>query len=305
LRLVSERPHRASSREIGVGDYLRRAGRRWYVVVLAVVVAVAVVFLHGVSAATRQSAATAVVYLGTPYSPTGTGVLPSSPLSNSQIAIQFVKAPRQVSAAARAAGIDHHSLRDHISVLPVGGPVNGGKNVAQTATPTMSITVEGPWTRVKVQTATNTLAQLLIDYANRYSGQKAAVIRAKVASERKEMASLLSAQALTHKNLARLDASHTSALDKVAATAPYVGDLAASVTQISALTENLTDDQIGLLGARDIESAQFITHATGHRLAAATRRTSVIVAALIGLIAGIALALAWESLAASRRAQAA
>lgn len=300
---MSAGPDRAPTPEVGVGTYLRRAARRWYVVVLAVVVAVAVVVLHGVSGATRQSAATAVVYLGTPYSPTGTGVLPASPLSNAGIAIAYVEAPQQVSAAAKAAGIDHHSLREHVSVLPVGGPVNGGKNVAQTATPSMSITVEGPWTRVKVQTAANTLAQLLIDYANRYSSQKAAVVSAKVASERTEMAALLDSQAQAHRNLARLDASHAASLDKVAATAPYVGNLAASITQVTALSQNLTNDQIDLLGARDIESAQFITHAAGRRLAAATRRTSVVVAALIGAILGIALALAWESLAAGRRAR--
>jgi uncharacterized membrane protein (DUF441 family) len=299
---VSERPTHALPREVGAGTYVRRVARRWYVVVAAVAIAVAFVIFHGVTGATRQASATATVYLGTPYSPTGAGILPSSPLSNAGIAIAYVKSPQQIRAAAGAAGISASKLRSHVSVLPVGGPVNGGKNVTVTATPTMSITVEGPWTRLEVGKATNSLAQALIDYANRYSNQKAAVVRAKVASEQRELTDLLAAQKRTQRNLARLDASSGPALDRVAATAPYLGDLAASVTQITAVTENLTNDQVGLLGARDIEAAQFLTHGNGRRLAAATRRSSVVVGALIGLILGIALALGWDSLAARRGA---
>src|SRR4029078_6892548 len=91
--------------------------RRWYVIVLSVVAAVAVVFLHGVSGATKQSAATASVYLGQPFTPGGASVLTSTPLSNPQISIQYVTAAQQIAKAAPAAGIDHRSLRKHVSVL--------------------------------------------------------------------------------------------------------------------------------------------------------------------------------------------
>ena len=84
-------------------EYFRRAMRRWYVIVLSVVAAVALVFLHGVSGATKQSAATASVYLGQPFSPGGASVLTSTPLSNPQISIQYVTAPQQIAKAAAAA----------------------------------------------------------------------------------------------------------------------------------------------------------------------------------------------------------
>ena len=90
--------------EVRVSDYFRRAVRRWYVILLAVVVAVLLVFLHGVSGAKNQSTATASVYLGQPISPGGSSVLTQTPLSNPTVSINFVTSPQQIAAAARAAG---------------------------------------------------------------------------------------------------------------------------------------------------------------------------------------------------------
>jgi hypothetical protein len=283
---------------VRVTEYVRRAAKRWYVVVLAVVAAVAIVFLHGVSGATKQSSAMASVYLGQPFTPGGASVLTSTPLSNPQISISYVTAPQQIAKAADAAGIDNRSLRKHVSVLsasPSGG-TGGGKAATGGGPPTITITVEGPWTRAKVQTAANSLAQSLIDYANRYTDLKARLIADRVKSEQAEMATLKEVQKRAHANLAAIDASKAAPLDKVAASSPLVSDLSAAATQIGQLTLNLTNDQVTLVATRDIESAQFIARATGHKVSAATRRSSLVIAAMVGLIVGVGLALAWEAL---------
>jgi len=163
--------------------------RRWYVIVLSVVAAVALVFLHGVSGATKQAAATASVYLGQPFTPGGASVLTTTPLSNPQISIQYVLAPQQIAKAAAAAGIDHGSLRKHVSVLSSSPAGSGAAGKASTGggPPTISINVEGPWTRAKVQTAANSLAHSLIDYANRYTTMKTNLISGRVATEKAEL----------------------------------------------------------------------------------------------------------------------
>jgi capsular polysaccharide biosynthesis protein len=292
--------------EVRVTEYFRRAARRWYVVVLAVVAAVAIVFLHGVSGATKQSSAMASVYLGQPFTPGGASVLTSTPLSNPNISIQYVTAPQQIAKAADAAGIDNRSLRKHVSVLsstPSG--TGGGKAATGGGPPTIAITVEGPWTRTKVQTAANSLAQSLIDYANRYTDLKARLIADRVKSEQAEMATLKEVQRRAHAKLQAIDQSNAAPLDKVAASSPLVSDLSAAATQIGQLTLNLTNDQVTLVATRDIESAQFISRATGRKVSAATRRSSLVIAAMVGLIVGVGLALAWEALSARpRRAQA-
>jgi hypothetical protein len=278
--------------------------RRWYVIVLSVVAAVALVFLHGVSGATKQSAATASVYLGQPFSPGGASVLTSTPLSNPQISIQYVTAPQQIAKAAAAAGIDHRSLRKHVSVLS-SSPAGSGGGAAKASTgggpPTISINVEGPWTRTKVQAAANSLARSLIDYANRYTTMKTDLISGRVATEKAEMKVLQDVQRRAHANLARIDSSSAAPLDKVAASSPFVSDLSAAADQIGTLTLNLTNDQVALVAAKDIESSQFIAKAAGHQVSAATRRSSLIIAAMVGLIVGIGLALAWEALSSRPR----
>jgi hypothetical protein len=281
--------------------------RRWYVIVLAVVAAVALVFLHGVSGATKQSAATASVYLGQPFSPGGASVLNSTPLSNPQISIQYVTAPQQIAKAAKAAGIDHRSLRNHVSVLSSSPSGSGAAGKASTGggPPTITINVEGPWTRAKVETATNSLAQSLIDYANRYTNIKTNLIAGRVKTEQAEMKVLREVQRRAHANLQAIDESSAAPLDKVAASSPFVSDLSSAADQIGSLTLNLTNDQVALVATKDIESSQFISRAVGHQVSAATRRSSLIIAAMVGLIIGVALALAWEALSMRpRRAQA-
>jgi hypothetical protein len=283
--------------EVRVTEYFRRAVRRWYVVVLAVVAAVAIVFLHGVSGATKQSSAMASVYLGQPFTPGGASVLTSTPLSNPNISIQYVTAPQQIARAADAAGIDHRSLRKHVSVLSASASGTGsGKASAGGGPPTITITVEGPWARTKVQTAANSLAESLISYANRYTDLKARLIAERVKNEKAELATLVEVQKRAHANLAAIDASNAAPLDKVAASSPLVSDLTTAATQIGTLTLNLTNDEVTLGATRDIESAQFISRATARKVSAATRRSSLVIAAMVGLIVGVGLALAWEAL---------
>jgi hypothetical protein len=294
---VSVTPPVQPAGEVRVTEYARRAAKRWYVIVIAVVAAVLLVFLHGVSAATKQSAATASVYLGQPFGPGGSSVLANTPLSNPTISITYVTAPQQINAAAKAAGIDHRNLRSHVSVLSSGGGTTGGaKAVTGGGAPTITITVEGPWTKQKVQIATNTLAQQLIAFANRYTTLKAGLIKHRIAIEQAQIKTFTEAEEQAQKNIKAIDNSSALPLDKVAAESPFVSDLETAASQIGSLTESLTNDQVSLVAARDIESASFISRATGHGVSAATRRHALVIAAIIGLIVGIGLALAWESL---------
>jgi hypothetical protein len=293
---VSVTPPVQPAGEVRVTEYARRAAKRWYVIVFAVVAAVLLVFLHGVSAATKQSAASASVYLGQPFGPGGSSVLAGTPLSNPTISITYVTAPQQINAAAKAAGIDHRNLRSHVSVIASGGAGTGTKAVTGGGPPTITITVEGPWTKQKVQTASNTLAQALIAFANRYTTLKAKLIAHRIAVEEAQIKTFTEAEQQAQKNIAAIDNSTAPPLDKVAAESPFVSDLETAAAQIGSLTEGLTNDQVSLVAAHDIESASFISRATGHGVSAATRRHSLIIAAIIGLIVGIGLALAWESL---------
>jgi hypothetical protein len=290
--------------EVRVSDYFRRALHRWYVILAAVVIAVLVVLLHGASGASGRSTATASIYLGQPFSPGGSSVLSQTPLSNPTISIDYVTAPKQIAGAAQAAGIDHRHLRSHVTVVSSGGASAAAKAGGNAGSPTISITVTGSWSQAQVETAANTLARALIGYANRYTALKAKLVAARVTIEKSQLAALEEVQRRAQANLAAIDASSEAPLTKVAAESPWVTDLSTAATQVGTLTENLTNDQVALVATRDIESAQFISHATGRKTSSGTRRNSLVIAALVGLIAGVAIALAWEALAARSRPRA-
>ena len=189
-----------------------------------------------------------------------------------------------------------------MSVVSSGGAASAAAKAAGTGgAPTISITVAGGWPRATVQTVANSLAQALIGYANRYTALKAKLVSARIATEQGQLKALQEVQRRAHANLAAIDASTEAPLTKVAAESPYVSALATAAEQLGTLTEDLTSDQVALVATRDLESAQFIAHATGRKAGATTRRSSLVIAAVVGLIAGTALALAWEALAARPR----
>ena len=82
----------------------------------------------------------------------------------------------------------------------------------------------------------------------------------------------------------------------MAAQSPFVTDISTAADQIAPLSAEPDERPVALAATKDIESAQFITRAVGPPVSATTRRNSLVIAAMVGLIVGTGLALAWEAL---------
>ena len=291
-------------REVRVTDYARRVVRRWYIVVACVVIAVGLVFLHKVSGSTNQATATASVYLGQPLS-AGGGPIPQTPQSNSGIAVTFVKSTPTLANAAKASGLTAKRLHGHVSVLVSSASAGGTAGSASKATggsPTISITVEGPWSRQRVQAATESLANSLIGFENRYTDIKRRQLKARITAEQAEVKQLQAAVDHANAALQEVDRSSLSSTEKVAASASWGQILATSTQQLGDVSTQLPNDQIALAGVDAIESAQMISDAQGRQVSAVRRRSSFVVAAFIGFIVGVGLALLWDELRARRGA---
>jgi hypothetical protein len=289
-------------REVRVTDYARRVARRWYVVVAAVVIAVAIVFLHGVSGSTNQATATASVYLGQPLA-AGGGPIPQTPQSNSGIAVTFVKSTGTLADAAKAAGLTAKKLRSHVSVISTSASAGGTAGSAARTTggaPTISITVEGPWSRQRVESAARSLANSLIGFENRYADIKRRQLKARIAAEQVEVKQLQDTVDRANAALQEVDRSSLSSTEKVAASASWGQILATSTQQLGDVSTQLPNDQIALAAVDAIESAQLVSDAQGRDVSAVRRRSAFVVAAFIGFIVGIGLALLWEELLARR-----
>ena len=291
-------------REVRVTDYARRVVRRWYIVDACVVIAVALVFLHKVSGSTNQATATASVYLGQPLS-AGGGPIPQTPQSNSGIAVTFVKSTPTLANAAKASGLTAKRLHGHVSVLVSSASAGGTAGSASKATggsPTISITVEGPWSRQRVQAAAESLANSLIGFENRYTDIKRRQLKARITAEQAEVKQLQAAVDRANAALQEVDRSSLSSTEKVAASASWGQILATSTQQLGDVSTQLPNDQIALAGVDAIESAQMISDAQGRQVSAVRRRSTFVVAAFIGFIVGVGLALLWDELRARRGA---
>jgi hypothetical protein len=292
-------------REVRVTDYARRVVRRWYIVAASVVIAVGLVFLHKVSGSTNQATATASVYLGQPLAPGGGGVIAQTPQSNSGIAVTFVKSTPTLANAAKASGLTAKRLHGHVSVLVSSASAGGTAGSASKATggsPTISITVEGPWSRQRVQAAAESLANSLIGFENRYADIKRRQLKARITAEQAEVKQLQATVDRANAALQEVDRSSLSSTEKVAASASWGQILATSTQQLGDVSTQLPNDQIALAGVDAIESAQMISEAQGRQVSAVRRRSSFVVAAFIGFIVGVGLALLWDELRARRGA---
>jgi hypothetical protein len=293
----------SAPREVRVTDYARRVARRWYVVVASVVIAVGLVFLHAVSGSKNTSTATASIYLGQPLASGGGGVIPQTPQSNAGIAVTFVKSTATLADAAGAAHLTVSKLHGHVSVLassPSAGGTAGSASKTITGSPTISITVEGPWSRQRVEAAAESLANSLIGFENRYPDAKRSQLKARIAAEQAETKRLQATIDRATAALQQIDGSSLSPIDKATASASWGQILATSTQQLGDISTQLPTDQIALAAVDSIESAQMISDAKGRQVSAVRRRSSLVVAAFIGLIVGVGLALVWEEVRARR-----
>jgi hypothetical protein len=73
-----------------------------------------------------------------------------------------------------------------------------------------------------------------------------------------------------------------------------VGLLGGAQRDRSALVEQRGQTELSLALARDVERGRVLTRATARQVAARSSRSSIVVGAVVGLVVGVGLALAWD-----------
>ena len=156
-------------------DYARRVARRWYIVVASVVIAVGLVFLHAVSGSNNTATATASIYLGQPLASGGGGVITADASVERRDRRYIRQVDGTLADAARAAHLTAGKLHGHVSVLatsPSAGGTAGSASKTTSGSPTISITVEGPWSRPAGPGGSAVACDSLIGFENRYADIK-------------------------------------------------------------------------------------------------------------------------------------
>ncbi|HVA32262.1 MAG TPA: Wzz/FepE/Etk N-terminal domain-containing protein [Gaiellaceae bacterium] len=263
-----------AEQEVDFGRYWRLLAARWWL--LAAGVVVGAILGYAVSLGSSQTfEATATIYLGQPYTASGNVQLQSAQTNPSTVraVIHSESVIHAVAAQCKAKPAD---FRGGISTQSIAGNIVKNGQTAE-----VSVTVQSA-RRLVAACAANGLAKAVIAKTSAFANQKIANFRAEIAIDEKQIALINTA----------LQRGGLSASDQ----------LLLQLRLATAQQDRLSTSQL-LLQATQVEAPSILTGATAQRVSARSRRNSVVVAALIGLILGAIGALMWDGVAAglSRR----
>jgi hypothetical protein len=258
----------------------------WWLPVIGLVAGIIVGYLISLGGA-QVYKAKATVYLGQPLSQGGVPV--QSQATNPSTVRTIVTAESTIQRVARDAGLRADQLRGRISTQAVSG------NIARLGqTPLVAISVTGH-ARRPVQRAANDLARTVVfsDALAGYAKTKISNLQVQVDQEKAAVSTLN--RNLKAQQAALGNGSGLSTSERLIA----LGQINGLQQQLLTTTDSLTTNQQQLALAKDVEAPQITTLAAATKTTARSRRNTVIVSALIGLLLGIVAAVLYEP---SRRA---
>jgi uncharacterized protein involved in exopolysaccharide biosynthesis len=272
-------PAPEEEREVDLGRYWRTLSAHWWLPAAGLAVGIVIGYLITLGG-TQVYKAKAVVYLGQPISIGG--VTLQSKATNPSTVRTIVTSEQTIDSVARQVGLKPDQLRGQITTQAITGAVTRlGQN------PNVAIVVTGHLRR-KVGAAANRLAAAVVaSLGADYAAPKIRGLQTLVDSESRALKAVNKNIKQQQATLAGTGLSNTDRLI-------LVSQLNGLVQQQLTITNQLTTNQQQLLLAKGVEAPQILTSAVATRTTARSRRNTVLVAALIGLLLGIVAALVYE-----------
>jgi hypothetical protein len=274
-------PELDAERDVDLHRHWDKITAHWWLPVVGLVAGIIVGYLISLGGA-QVYKAKSVVYLGQPLSQGGVQV--QSQATNPSTVRQLVTAEATIQSVAKKAGLRPGQLRGHISTQAVSGNISRlGQN------PLVAINVTGHERR-KVARAANNLASTVVNSKALagYAKTKIQNLQLLVDQEKANLAVL--SRNLKAQQAALGKASGLSTAEQLIA----LGQLNGLSAQQLTTTDQLTTNQQQLALAKDVEAPQITSFAAATKTTARSRRNTVIVAGLIGLLLGIVAALVYE-----------
>ena len=260
---AAETPDVDAEREVDLHRYWNALAERWWLPAAGVAAGIVIGFLISIGGNQVYTAKT-TVYLGQPLSPTGAVSIQSDATNPSTVG-QIIHSEEALREAAQKAAIPVGRLRGHVTSRPVAGALT---KLGQT--PLVLITVTGKTPR-PTQVAANDLAQIVVKRTSAYPDRIIASLQEQIAAYTKSLDTL------------NKQSSGLSSTDRLIVA-----------IQIAQIADQLTAAKQQLAVAQEVERGSQKTFAVATKTTARSRRNTVIVGALIGLLLGIAAALLWE-----------
>jgi uncharacterized protein involved in exopolysaccharide biosynthesis len=282
-------PDLDAEREVDLSGYWRTIGARWWILVLAVVIGALLGYLASLGGGTVYRAK-ATIYLGQPASPLTGGQIQGLGQNPSTVG-QIAKAEATVQEVADKIGVAPGKLRRGISTGTVAGAL-----VKQGQTPLVTVSVRG-LPREKTAAAANLIAGIVVQRVSAYVDTKISALKDQEQAQTQELESVgrrideLQTGLSNGKGLT--DAERLALVSALGFAEERRGDLVQQQTE--------TREILSL--AQNVEKSRVVAPAAATKVSARSKRSSLVVGALIGLIVGIAIALLWDPIVERRRAR--
>jgi uncharacterized protein involved in exopolysaccharide biosynthesis len=281
---VRPAPDLDAEEELELGRYWSALAARWWLPVAGLVAGVVIGYLLSLGGH-QVYQAKATIYLGQPLSPTGTGQIQG--LSTNPAAVkQIVLSAFWQHDAEQKAGLRSGSLRGHVSTQAVAGIAAALGRTGQN--PLVNIVVTGKRPALIARAADALANDVVKQVSGGYVGTKIKTLKTNIEADKNELSSInLRITSL------QAEVQHSKGLSTVERLL-FANQIGLAVQEQRQVTADLSQNQQLLTLAQNVEQSKLITPARDTKTTARSRRNSVLVGAVIGLLLGILAALLWE-----------
>ncbi len=264
-----------AEQEVDFARYVRLLGARWWLLLAGLVVGAVIGYLISLGG-TQVYQASSTVYLGQPYSVGGNTLIfglqtqPSAvgQIIHSQLVDRVVAQKCKTTASQFRKGIS--------SKVASGGGGSSSTSSKTGQSPLVNISVQTKHAKL-AECAANQLSAQVVKRLGTYPNGKIANLRAEITADKAAIAAIQNA----------------AANPSVSTTDKLLLSTELRTNQLDQITANQL-----LLQATQVEAPRLVSAAAAQKITARSRRNTVVIAALIGLIIGALAALLWEPVAA-------
>ena len=260
-----------AEQEVDFAKYVRLLAVRWWLLAAGLVAGAVIGYLVSLGGSQVYSA-TATVYLGQPYTPTG-GALVQNPQTNPSAVGTVVQSTAVQDTVAKGCHAKVSAFAKGISTQAI--PTGSSSKTGSQINPLVKITVQAKKGKLAACAANGLAAEVVsTKHLGAYAAQKITNLKAQIAIDDADIKTITTAIASSS-----------------------ISDIYKLVLQTTLRSDQLdktTNAQLLLL-ATGVESPKVFTRAAAHKITARSRRNTVVIAALIGLILGAIAALLWDT----------
>jgi uncharacterized protein involved in exopolysaccharide biosynthesis len=272
-----------AEQEVDFGRWARTLAARWWLPVGGLVIGLAVGYVLALGGS-QVYTAESLVSLGIPFTPNGGGQIQGLS-SNPRTVTEIIHSESALKDAAAHAQLRVGQLRGNVSMRVI----SGGVGVRATGTPIVGISVKGA-RPVRSEAASNRLAAIVIARLSPYVKTILQTYETELKSQQTQLTSL--ASRITALNAA-IRTQGLQPLDKLV----LVSQIDNAEQRRGQLVDLITATQGQIALARNVEAPQLLQKAAAVQTTARSKRNSVVIGGIIGLLLGTLAALLWDSVA--------